>query len=185
MVALVCACIAVVGSIVTTAFSLFNRSLEKYKKKQEAIFESLKFLDTYCSFLDYPSGVTPKRDPSYDSTKLTLEGRSCYERLSITVKSKKILEEFLSIVIGPNSDVMASINRFRNLSRKELKLRRLNYNEKSVFISVINPEALKELEDCSIKEENTEKTELFESSIGTIKPRGINILIGKNLEIKQ
>lgn len=142
IVAIVCASLSVVGSIVITAINVHSRSLDKYKKKQEAIFESLKFLDTYCSFLDYSSGIIPKRDNSYDSTKLTLEGRSCYERLCITIKNQETLEVFLSIVLRQSKNVMESLNTFRNLCRKELGLKEIDYNEESVFISVISPHSL-------------------------------------------
>ena len=73
---------------------------------------------------------------------MTLECRFCYENLCVTVKNKTILELFLSIVLGQTTDVMVSLNKFRNLSRKELKLDTIKFNEKAVFLSLISTEDL-------------------------------------------
>jgi len=141
IVAIVCSLIAAVISI----FSLHNRSKEKYKVKQDAILSALRFLDTFYSYLDYSSGIIPKKDDSYDSTKLTLEGRDCYERLCVSVRNREILEVFLSIVMSPSPNVV-SLNSFRNLSRKELCLRRIKYDERSIFLSIISTEAMQRKE---------------------------------------
>lgn len=142
LIAIICSCIVAISSLITTYITLHNRSLEKYKKKQDAILGALQFLDTYCSFLRYPSEIVPERDTSYNANKMTLECRFCYENLCVTVKNKTILELFLSIVLGQTTDVMVSLNKFRNLSRKELKLDTIKFNEKAVFLSLISTEDL-------------------------------------------
>ena len=141
IVAICCCAITAIASIVTTALSLRNRSKEKYKIKQDAILSALRFLDTYYSYLDYSSGITPIRKP-YDSVKMTLECRDCYEKLSVSVNDRSILEEFLSIVLDKSTNVLCSFNAFRNLSRKELGLKEIQYNKDSIFLSVITTETL-------------------------------------------
>ena len=142
LVAIICCSLTVVASIINTVLTLRDRSKEKYKVKQEAILKALRFLDTYYSFLDYPNGVVPERDNSYDSTKMTIECRDCYASLCVSVKNGEILDEFLAIVVNENTRV-SSLYRFRHLSRKELGLDDIHFNEESVFLSIISSRALR------------------------------------------
>lgn len=144
IVSLISSGLILIGSIITTYFILHNRSLEKYKMKQEAILKALKFLDTYCSYLDYPNSSTPERDSSYDSTKMTLEARDCYAHLCVSVKNKEILDEFLNIVMGQSKYVFRSVYTFRNLCREELGLSQVKFDRDSIFLSVISSKALEE-----------------------------------------
>ena len=147
LVAVSCCAITAIASVLTTGLSLRNRAKEKYKIKQDAILRALHFLNAYYSYLDYPRrGIVPQRDKSYDSTKMTLEGRKCYENLCVSVDNNEILETFLSIVLGTSDDTVKSLNTFRNLSRKELGLKEVQYSKDSVFLLVISTRALQEKE---------------------------------------
>lgn len=143
IVSIVSSVLVVIGSLISTYLVLRNRSLEKYKMKQEAILKALNFLDTYCSYLNFPNKPTPERDTSYDSTKMTLEARECYAQLCVSVNNKKILDEFLNIVMGYNNYVFRSLYIFRNLSRKELGLHKISFDNDSIFLSTVSSKDLR------------------------------------------
>lgn len=142
IVAIICATLAIIGSFVTTAIIAYNRSQEKYKMKQEAILRSLKLLDTYYSFLDFSSGITPERDPSIDSFKMTEESRDCYNRLCVSVRNHELIETFLDIILGRVCNQVTAFNKFRNLSRIELNLRKMHLDNDSIFLSRVSTKAL-------------------------------------------
>ena len=125
--------------VVVISSLLFNKREKIYMKRQEAVYDAMKFLDNYLSWLRFGNDKRielriPIRDLEYDTTKMTLEGRAIYNNLISSCKDEEIVETFISIIFNAE-DWASNYIKFRNLCRKELGLNEIeNLSTDKVFL---------------------------------------------------
>ena len=142
IVSLACVFITGVVSVLITFINNRDYSKRKYEKRQESIRDALSFLDSFCSWLTYNSGIEPVRGPIKTQEEMTIEARKCYEQLCVSVENKRLIELFLDIILN-KCDVFQGFLEFRELARHELGLKSIKLDKDNIFLSIISTEVLK------------------------------------------
>lgn len=132
--------------LVVLSFLFFNKKEKIYLKKQEAIYQALAFLDKYLSWLNYNTNSkmedNPIRDIQDTEESITLNGRKCYNDLVCSCEKDEIIKSFLDVIFE-NEDTLLRYNKFRNLCREELGLKKVeNLSNERIFLSKISTEDL-------------------------------------------
>lgn len=156
VVSILCSVIAAVVSILIAKLNAKKEienikeenelAFEKYKAenvyeiKREAIFNTLKFLDTYFSWLTFDDS---KRVPIREGASvldMTLQARICYNELCTTCERQEIVKIFVEIMFDKSKYPypLGLLNDFRNEARKELGLEKIDLSKDHIFISQIS-----------------------------------------------
>ena len=135
--------------LVVLSFIFFNKKEKIYLKKQEAIYQSLDFLDKYLSWLNYYANDIKEEDPirnmEDDEETVTFLGRKCYNDLICSCDNGEIIKAFLDIIFE-RENTLIRYNKFRNLCREELGLKTVeDMSDERIFLSKISTEDLAKL----------------------------------------
>ncbi len=108
-----------------------------YKVKLDTIQESLDFIDVYISWLRF-DGRIPEREIT-NRNELTIRGRKCYNKLSLTCEDSNLLNIFNQILFEDPTNILEKYNSYRNMARIEMGLQTpLNLDKDKVFFSFIS-----------------------------------------------
>lgn len=131
----------IVGAIVSIiTICHFNNKGQIYEIKKNVILRSMRLIDDYASSAYW---VEEKNQPvvkgEVDSTYLTIEARECYNELILTVRNPKLISVFKQIIFPNLHNTEGKFNsvkiqEFRILCRKELGIRKCDFDNEISFI---------------------------------------------------
>lgn len=132
--------------LLVLSFLFFNKKEKIYLKKQESIYQALAFLDKYLSWLNYTTdnkkNENPVRNMNDSEESITFDGRKCYNDLICSCNNDEIINTFLDIIFE-DKDILMLYNKFRNLCRDELGLKKLKkLSNDRIFLSKISTKDL-------------------------------------------
>lgn len=143
--------LAVIASMVVVIIQyrkgiVLHQKAELYNTKKEAILEALAFLNTFISWLNIDSGVTPSREET-DAIELTVQARTIHNKLCISCDDPKLVELFVDLVV-PNVGldegypVFEKLDMFRNMCREELGYKPVNLPADRAYLTVVSTRAI-------------------------------------------
>lgn len=114
--------------------------------KKVAIFNSLSLIDDFISWLTIDDGQQVAERKSITSLELTELGRKCLNELCLTCDNEELINLFLAILFDSDDEkgnIFENYARYRNVARKELGLKEINFNLDRVFIGRLSTKNMK------------------------------------------
>ena len=111
------------------------KSRTMYDLKKEAILSALAVIDTYLSWLTFSNSQEKSIRETTTPLQLTLETRKCFNNLSLTCKSEKLINLFSDTLFKEDGNALKYYEDFRNEARKELELNEISFNKEIIFLS--------------------------------------------------
>lgn len=138
----------VLSAVVSYAIATYGYSRQRiFDVKKDALLSSLVFLDDYLSWLDFSVPgrkelIAPERR-AMSSLGMTVAARECYNKLCVTCDNEKLINVFLDIIFNTSDkSICEKYNDYRQCVRRELKLKKIQFNTDRVFLSVVSSTAL-------------------------------------------
>ena len=114
--------------------------------KKVAIFNSLSLIDDFISWLTIDDGQQVAERKSITSLELTELGRKCLNELCLTCDNEELINLFLAILFDngdKSGNVFENYAKYRNVARKELGLKEINFDLDRVFIGRLSTKNMK------------------------------------------
>jgi hypothetical protein len=110
---------------------------EWWKIRREACVKALNVIDDAYSVHGWVGVQALLSKTIKNTTQLTIEAREAYEQLSCSCVNPTTLDTFLNCLFDEGKDKTVKLNKFRNATREELGLDKLEFNENWTFIGRI------------------------------------------------
>ena len=107
--------------------------------KKVAIFNSLSLIDDFISWSTIDDGQQVSERKNITPLELTELGRKCLNELCLTCDNEELINLFLTILFDNNKsskhvNIFENYAKYRNVARKELGLKEINFDLDKVFI---------------------------------------------------
>ena len=143
--------ITIIGAIIAYLFSIKEfKKKEVYRVKEEAIFKSLNYIDDYISWLNM-EGHNEQQRKLIHNPDFIIAGREIFNELCVTCKNSQLVLLFSEMIFKETGDILSKFPCYRNLARRELGLKHVEFSEEHVFLSRVST---KDLEKVSCRIEN-------------------------------
>ena len=114
--------------------------------KKVAIFNSLSLIDDYISWTTIDDGRQVSERKNITTLELTELGRRCLNELCLTCDNEELINLFLAILFDngdKSGNTFENYAKYRNVARKELGLKEINFDLDRVFIGRLSTKNMK------------------------------------------
>lgn len=135
--------ITIIGAVIAYQFSIREfKNKEVYRVKEQAIIKSLNYIDDYISWLNIVENHDKQQRKSINNPEFTIAGREIFNELCVTCKNSRLILLFSEIILEAESDIFSKFSCYRNLARKELGLKHIQFSKDYVYFSCISTKDL-------------------------------------------